>query len=1156
MSYSSFDFDRLETAQKMKIERTIYFESEKADISKLVDLSLAELLRLRQESAAAEQTVFENLQEQAAAWEQQAGNTLLLDKAIEYARTPAVQHTSNEWQKSEYDRHIRSNRVYQMSYYIYENTRYDREMQKSIPYSWTLTWSVRTNSPNRNEQAKIAGQDRKVFSDKAAMEKYLNGRIKAYDHLFTEISPKIPKEYAEYFKVNGMLMPDYTIEGEEPPQQPQAAAIPETTEQQKEREHMSEQFSILIGNRSRFAAGDPSGYWLDMPATKEQLHEAMQSVGVTADNPQDFSIRGYSDDPEKHIALPYEMVCAADVDELNFLAARIEQLDPAEIGKLNAALQQKNGFENIGQIIDFTYNVDYFVHIPDVHTPRDLGDYYLNKSGMVNMPEEWKGGIDLEAFGKHAAEQEKGAFTEYGYIVESGDEWERQFEGRGVPEEYRIMSYPQPEQTVDFDAAAPTQTAQTVEQLRPVVPIILTSENPADKIKEITARMEQGIQAVFDSDRYKEFLTAMSKFHDYSLNNTILIAMQGGNLVKGYSQWQKEFERHVKKDEKGIKIFAPAPYKVKKQVDKIDPDTKKPMLDSEGKPIKEETEITVPAFKVVAVFDISQTEGKEFPELSVKPLLADVEQYEDFFAALEKASPVPIGFEEITNGANGYFSLTDKRIAIKEGVSELQAVKTAIHEIAHAKLHDVDLNAPPEEQNRVDRRSREVQAESVAYTVCQHFGLDTSDYSFGYVAGWSSGKEMTELKASLETIQNTANELINEIEGHFTELQQQRQTEQKQETKIELPLPDPTISVKDMRDYGYAWDGMLPLRQEAAEQLYTQEDMEIYRIYEDNTEGTVTDLENLREHAEKGGLFGVEKEAWEALREYKAMQQRLQEAEPTKEALLLHGKEDTFGIYQLTRSEETRDLQFEPYDRLQAVGHTVNRENYNLIYTAPLAPDMTLDRIFETFNIDHPADFKGHSLSVSDVVVLHQNGGNTAHYVDRTGFQQVPEFLQEQQKILVPDEHMTGEAIRTPRGTFYLTDMTAEQMKAAGYGVHHTSEDGQYLIMGNGTQAFAIANEQPQRDNPLKHVEDTVEQNDNRFDGIINNTPQTPTVAELEQKAMAGEPISLLDLANAIKTEKEAQPEKKPSIRAQLKAEKEKNAAKKMEKSKNHDLEV
>ena len=271
-----------------------------------------------------------------------------------------------------------------MNYYIYENTRYDKEAQKSIPYSWTLTWSVRTNSPSRT-QAKIAGQDRKVFTDKAAMEKYLNGRIKAYDRLFTEISPPIPQEYADYFKVNGMLMPDYTIEGEEPPQQQQAAAIPENTGQEKEREHMSEQFSIMIGNRSRFDAGDPGGYWLDMPATKEQLHEAMRNVGITADNPQDFSIRGYSDDPEKHIALPYEMVCAADVDELNFLAARLEQLDPAEVGKLNAALQQKNGLANIGQVIDFTYNVDFYVHIPEVHNYHDLGDYYLNPVSYTHL---------------------------------------------------------------------------------------------------------------------------------------------------------------------------------------------------------------------------------------------------------------------------------------------------------------------------------------------------------------------------------------------------------------------------------------------------------------------------------------------------------------------------------------------------------------------------------------------------------------------------------------------------------------------------------------------------------------------------------------------------------------------------------------------------
>ncbi len=1020
MPYSSYDHDKLETAETMRIERRIYFEAKDGDIAPYVSLPLEQLHAMREESAAAEQAIFDDLSSRAAAWEEQAGKTLLLDKAIEYTRTTVVQHTSNEWQTTEYDRHTRSNRVYQMNYYIYENTRYDREKQQSVPYSYSLTWGVYTNSPNRNGQAKIAGQDRKTFADRAAMEKYLNGRIKAYDRLFTEISPPVPQEYAEYFKVNGMLLPGYTIEGEEQAQtQPeqtgataaeQAAAIPETTGQQKEREHMSEQFSIMIGNRSRFEAGDPGGYWLDMPATKEQLHKAMQSVGITADNPQDFTIRGFSDDPEKHIALPYDMVCAADVDELNFLAARIEQLDPAEIGKLNAALQQKNGLANIGQVIDFTYNVDFYVHIPEVHTYRDLGDYYLNQSGMVQMPEEWKGGIDLSTFGRNAAAQEKGAFTEYGYIVESGDEWERQFEGREVPEEYRIMSYPQPErgeQDKAYMDAAETQQADAQaaepQQPRPVVPIILTSEKPAEKVKEITARLEQGVQAIFDSDRYKEFLTAMSKFHDYSLNNTILIAMQGGNLVKGYSQWQKEFDRHVKSGEKGIKIFAPAPYKVKKLVDKIDPETRQPMLDREGKAIKEEREITVPAFKVVTVFDISQTEGKEFPDLSVKPLLADVEQYEDFFAALEKASPVPIAFEQITSGANGYFSLTDKRIAIKEGVSELQAVKTAIHEIAHAKLHDVDLNAPPEQQNRVDRHTREVQAESVAYTVCQHFDLDTSDYSFGYVAGWSSGKEMIELKASLETIQATAKELITEIEGHFTELQQQRQAEQEQQTPV--------------------FDKLSPEQQQALSD-------------------TVKDSLQLLVDADKR-IYG----------------------------------------------------------------------------------DVT---------------------------------GKTLEAIAAQGYSYKDGQLEKQQPEATPNSLMTGETVRTPRGNFYITDMSREQIEAAGFGFHHASEDGKYLIMGNGTQAFAIAAEQPQRDNPLKHVEDTIEQNDNNFDGIINNTPQTPTVADLEQRAKAGEAISITDLAKAVKSEKREQPQKKPSILKKLDGYKKQAAQQPKDKQKEQkrDLEV
>ena len=263
-------------------------------------------------------------------------------------------------------------------------------------------------------------------------------------------------------------------------------------------------------------------------------------------------------------------------------------------------------------------------------------------------------------------------------------------------------------------------------------------------------------------------------------------------------------------------------------------------------------------------------------------------------------------------------------------------------------------------------------------------------------------------------------------------------------------------------------------------------------------------------------------------------------------------------VYQLAHGDATRDLRFEPYDRLQATGHTVDRANYELIYTAPLEHGTSLEDIYTRFNIDHPKDFKGHSLSVSDIVVLHQNGENTAHYVNSIGFQNVPEFLQEKQPQLIPDEHLTGEQIRTPRGSFSLTSMSVEQMKEAGYGLHHQSDDGKYLIMGNGTRAFAIAAEQPEKANPLKHIEDTIEQNDNNFDGIINNTPQTPTVDALEQKAKAGEVISLVDLAEAIKADKErgkGKTTEKPSIRAQLKADKERAGKKKPKKQKSQDLE-
>ena len=1127
--YSSYDHDRLEAADKMKIERGIYFDTKGADISPLTALPLAELVKLREESAAAEQTVFENLKVQASAWEEQAGKTLLFDKAIEYARIPEVKHTANKWQDEDNDRHTISNRVYKMSYHVYENTRYDRKAEKSIPYSYTLSWNIYTNSPHGYGQAKIAGQDRKVFADRAAMEKYLNGRIKAYEKLFTEISPAIPPEYAEQFRVNGQLLPGYTVEGEEI-KQPAAdisAAAPRTEPGQE-----TEQFAILIDSRTRFETGEPGGYWLSMPATKEELHKAMRSVGITADNPQDFFIHGYSDREDRHIALPYDMVCAAQVDELNFLAARLETLDASGIAALNAATQRRNGFENIGQLIDFTYNEDFFVHIPEVHTPRELGDYYLNKSGMVQMPAEWKNSIDPIAFGRNAAAQEKGSFTEYGYLVESGDEWEKHFEGRDVPEEYRIMSYPQP--TIELDAAPAVQTATIPEaqqqEPRPVIPIVLTSEKPAEKLKEITDRLEQGITELFDSERYKEYLRVMSKFHNYSFNNTLLIAMQkpDASLIAGFSAWKNNFGRNVMKGQKGIKILAPSPFKIKKELEKIDPQTGKAFIGKDGKPVTEEKEITIPAFKVVSVFDVSQTEGKEIPDIAVNMLTGDVEHYKDVFAALEKTSPVPVGFEKIEGGAHGYYHLEDKRIALDEGMSELQTLKTLIHEIAHAKLHDIDLNAPLEDlENRPDRRTREVQAESIAYTVCQHYGLDTSDYSFGYVAEWSAGRDLAELKSSLETIRSTAAEIINSIDEHIAELQK----EQAQDAPREKAA---------MQEYIY--------KIEANPRTTGDNDRFFLQAYlpQENGRAKIGDVLYIGSLAKCRELMGGLNAGELTQGEVKELYAKAQEAEADK---------DTFSIYQLKQGDETRDFRFEPYDRLQAAGNVVDKTNYELVYSAELTPGTSLEDIYTRFNIDHPKDFKGHSLSVSDVVVLHQNGQDTAHYVDSFGYKEVPEFFKEQENALIPADLETGETIKTPRGTFYVTAMSREQMEAAGYGLHHQSDDGKYLIMGNGKRGCAIFAEQPE--NYLKAAEQTTEQNYNMIDGQINNTP---TVAELEAKVKAGETISLVDLAEAVKADKErgkaAKTEKKLSIRAQLRADKEKTAQKKAAKSKNHELEV
>ena len=785
------------------------------------------------------------------------------------------------------------------------------------------------------------------------------------------------------------------------------------------------------------------------------------------------------------------------------------------------------------------------------------------------------------------------------------------------------------------------------------------SKTEKQKVQEITEKLEQGIKELFESEKYKTYLNTMSKFHNYSFNNTMLIAMQkpDATLVAGFKAWQKNFDRHVKKGEKGIRILAPAPYKIKEERDKIDPVTQELLLDKDGNPQKEEVEITIPAFRAVSVFDVAQTDGKPIPELAAKELLSDVEGYQDMIRAVEAISPVPIELEEIAGDSKGYYDREAKRIAVQENMSESQTLKTMIHEVAHSKLHSKEVEQ--DEQMRKDRNTKEVEAESIAYTVCQHFGVDTSDYSFGYIAGWSSGRDTKELRASMDTIRRTASELITGIEEQLQELQRNREVSQeqtkesilliqntdlsefslldvygmdrpelmqalsemtdddklsiqaylesrgawtteignqdsreygeyhldvryntdtdelidmkerkavydkamepinaddvvvkfasvfesewevlkitnisredvgkilkdmaslyenewdgnylsymeKQGAKITLlassskglngnmpdfwdyeydfdagltdaeelsvmqqaehiinrlehgqpafsddernlivnyayklgdmektrelaehiyaqevdgnqdvalamidaqaeidALPDSMVSISEMQEYGYTWNEMLPLTQERALELFDH-DLPVYLLHTDGSESTVADRKQILEH---DGMCGIEKGDWQNERKLLMMQEELSESDSNREAQLLYGNTDKYGIYQLKDNPELNTFRFQGTESLKRLGiikdnfDAVTPENYKLVYLGELTElqgqtqSETLEAIYTKLNVDHPADYKAHSLSVSDIVVLHENGENSAHFVDSFGFTELPKFM-------------------------------------------------------------------------------------------------------------------------------------------------------------------
>ena len=612
-------------------------------------------------------------------------------------------------------------------------------------------------------------------------------------------------------------------------------------------------------------------------------------------------------------------------------------------------------------------------------------------------------------------------------------------------------------------------------------------QSSRDRLKEITASIEDGIKELFQSESYAQYLQTMSRFHHYSVNNQVLIHMQkpDATLVAGFNKWKNQFGRNVIKGEHGIKIIAPTPFKKKIEQEKLDPDTQLPMLDADGKIITEEKTIQIPMYKPVTVFDVSQTEGRPLPQLA-HDLSGNVANYDVFMEALRRSSPVPISIEVMGGGMDGYFDLEHQDIAIRKGMSEVQTVSAVIHEMAHALLHNRTKDTE-EKTPELSRSTEEVQAESISYAVCAYYGIATGDNSFGYIASWSKDKTLPELRESLEVISKTADGLINDIDRHYAEILKEREAEliaaepamamerlyavddrylhvQRTDTGVdytiydkasmkeidggqldkeistlaeaameicnshgigqnaplqvadigildelqaaqdaviaieppvqENPEPetdtpaDPAISVEARNAYGYTDDAMLPLTKERAMELF-ERDVPVYLLYGDNTEAMAFEQTEILNH---DGIFGIDRADWEAVKEQfpVATENRWQKAFQQNPA-------DSYCIYQLRRDPELAELRFMNSQYLREHGLEPAFDHYEAVYSGSLPSDGStearLDDLYMKFNTAHPQDFTGHSLSVSDIVVLKQQGAVSSHYVDSVGFVQFPAFL-------------------------------------------------------------------------------------------------------------------------------------------------------------------